>query len=315
MLDRLKRFRYAIAILVGIVLIGGMIVEAQFQIIRRAPEVDRTDLMERPAIQIVVRPEHAPDLLHRLAEDRAGRSIPRWAWNRFMAHELGVMISEETDDGKILIGNYASLPYAAAFVSKHANRMDLHERVSEISWTDDAVHTSQFGLVTLDGHVVPDDEAIEAVFYQWGDGRILIPLTVTGDHFFELVFDNRSGQAYLAMASLMAAFDFDLDAQETDITLSSFQFVITMRLFVDVVEGDVFEVAMDVDIEPAARNRIGVINLKGGVDELFSELDKKLQKERGITITGDSSWNETTIEYRYRISPATEFVNYMLDRD
>ena len=116
------------------------------------------------------------------------------------------------------------------------------------------------------------------------------------------------------MASVMAAFDFELNPNDTDITLSSFQFVIAARMFVDVVEDDVFEIGIDIDIEPAARNRMGVINMKGGIDEAFAELGKRLQRDRGVTVSGGSEWNEFTIEYRYRIDKASIFVDALLDR-
>ena len=309
MLDRLKRFRVPLAIAFAIFLVVMVIAELQLQVIRTAPSVDRETLMERPAIQMVVVPEHAPGFLHRVAEKRAERSIPRWLFDRFMAREMGLLLSEDGGDERILVHTYASLPHAASFVAKQASRREVQDRVSEITWTESGVHSPHNGLVVLNGSVAAEREALDAVFFQWGERRSPSPLAVTGDHFFEMVFDNRSGQAYLAMASLMSAFDFELDPNDTDITLSSFQFVITARIFVDVIEEDVFEVAMDFEMEPSARDRLGVINLRGGIDEAFSELGKRMERDHGVTISGESDWNENVIEFRYRIDSASGFLD------
>jgi hypothetical protein len=75
---------------------------------------------------------------------------------------------------------------------------------------------------------------------------------------------------------MMTAFDYKFSKVNMDILLSSIQFVVMLRAYADVSEDDVMSISIDMDIIPSARNRVGVLNMKGAIDEGFAELGKQL---------------------------------------
>ncbi|MFP6582364.1 MAG: hypothetical protein VCD00_07380 [Candidatus Hydrogenedentota bacterium] len=290
---------------------GVIIAEYQLRILRTTPRHDRDAVVKDTTIQIVVHPERAQDFLHAYAEQRTGRSIPRWLFDRVLPYEAGLLISDDNDEATLQFRPYVSVPHLGPFVLRPIKDFDLNSITDRIDWSPTTPQHPEDGLLYGDGTFPAASEALDAVFLQWGNSRALKPLTASDKPFVEFIFDNRQGKAYLAMASLMAAFDYEFDRQETNITLSSFQFVIVMRARLNIVKEDVLDIEIDIDIEPIARNRVGVINIKGGIDEAFSELGERLKRDHGITVSGESTWNEMTIEFRYQIDQAGAFFDVM----
>lgn len=282
-------------------LIGLLFSEIIFQFARTTPPHDRVALMADPVFQAVVRPNVAPEFAHAYAERIAGRSIPRWVFDRFLPYEAGILISGDSADAALQVRPYVSLPHSSEFLFNRIKGIDLSSTVSAIDWEPLTLQHRTKGLIQGEGSISGEPEALDAVFFQWGEGRTLRPMTISGNHFAEFIFDNRNGQAYLAMASMMAAFDYQLDPSQTKISLSSFQFVIDAVGRLGISGKETLEIEIDIAIEPVARNRIGVINMKGGIDEAFKEWGTRLNRDYGISITGGSEWNENTMEFRYQI--------------
>lgn len=311
MLKRGSRLATILKIAAVLLVFGFIVAEYQLQILRTTPLHNRDAIVTDTTIQIVVHPERAQDFLHGYAEERAGRSIPRWLFNRVLPYEAGLLISDDNDEATLQFRPYVSVPHLGPLAFKPMKDFDLNSITDRIDWSPTTPQQPEDGLVYGDGTFPAAPEALDAVFLQWGNNRGLKPLTASDKPFVEFIFDNRQGKAYLAMASLMSAFDYEFDRQETNITLSSFQFVIVMRARLNIVKEDVLDIEIDIDIEPVARNRVGVINIKGGIDEAFSELGERLKREHGITVSGESAWNEMTIEFRYKIDQAAEFFDVM----
>ena len=134
-----------------------------------------------------------------------------------------------------------------------------------------------------------------------------------GAHFIEVVMDNRDGGAYLAVASILHAFDIDLNESETDISLSSLKFVTKARMSIDVTPTDLLLFRLAIEVRPDAVNRLGVINLKVGIEELFTQWSETLLTEHEITVEGKSDWNENVMLFHYRLNGASKALRLAID--
>lgn len=288
------------------------VAEFYFNALRSAPRIDRKTLSKKSNLVILLQPDKAPGFIHSLAVEFTGRPIPAWLLPLATPHEAGVFVSENIENDTVEILVYTSLKRFCNPVVTMSQSHALNSIVKQISWSPDHLESPERGLLVANGIIDSDVDALDQIYLQWGKEGVLVPRSLSGHHLWELLFDNRAGKAYLSMASMMTAFDFKLEQEHMDILLSSIQFVNTMRAHADVTEDDVLHISIDLDIVPTARNRIGVINMKGAVDEGFAELGKALSKRHGIQVEGNSEWNETTIEFRYTINKATPFVTEYL---
>jgi hypothetical protein len=119
-----------------------------------------------------------------------------------------------------------------------------------------------------------------------------------------MVMDNRRGHAFLVVASMLEAFDIHLDAEKTDISLSSLQFVREARLTADLTRSDSLRIRFVLEILPDDIEKLGVVNLKVGIDELFEEIGTRWRRDHGLRLEGESAWDGTRIVYEYRLSSA-----------
>lgn len=291
-----------------LILIFLAVAEFHFNALRSAPQVDRKTLSKKSNLTIIVQPDKAPGFIHSLAEELAGRSIPAWLLPFATPHEAGVFFSENMENDTVEILAYTSLKRFSKPAESMSQSRALDSFVKQISWTPNQLVSPERGVLVASGAIDSDIEALDQIYLQWGEEGVLVPRSISGQHLWELLFDNRAGKAYLSMASLMTAFDVKLKSEHMDILLSSIQFVTTMRAYADVTEDDVLHIAIDIDIVPTARNRIGVVNLKGGIDEGFAELGKALKKRHNILVEGSSGWVDTTMQFRYTIDQATPFI-------
>ena len=307
-----KKSKTAVAVFAIVLLIGLLVAEWQLQFIRTTDRVDRTKLVQTPNLQLLMQPQKAPEFIQSLAEKKTGRSIPGFLLNRALPSEMGMLFYEDADSDNVMLCSYTSMPH----FSKAANRVlqdsELKAIAPNIRWDLPTVQYPETGLLLAKGNVPVDTATSEAVFYQWGGSRPLTTLSLSGNHFGEMVFDNRAGQAYLTMASFMKAHGLDFGDKHSKI-LASFQFVISIRAHVDVTPANQLQVYIGIEIQPDNINKLGVGTLHGGVQEAFVELGKSLQEKHQITLSGGSEWNDNVIEFNYLIENATQVASLVAE--
>ena len=315
MLSNHPKTRILIAVFGALGVLALLVAELVFGAIRSAPRVDRSAFIDDANLVMVVQPEKAPKFMESIAREATGYTIPSWLLQRSMPHELGIAFTENESNSEIHVSAYGSMQRFAKSVLFLDHAKHLDSTIDEIQWNPTSIEQPQRGILQASGIVQPDLDALDQVYLQWGESSLLVPKTVSGDHFWELLFDNRAGKAYLSMASMMTAFDYKFSEKNMEIMLSSIQFVTEARAYADISENDILEITIDMDIVPSARNRIGVLNLKGAIDEGFAEFNRRMEDEGSdIRIEGSSDWNEMTIEFRYTVNKATPFaLKYWLD--
>jgi len=300
--SKLKMIALAIGILLLLVL---LIAEWKLAFIHSDPRVDRSDYTDKRNIQVLVQPQLAPDFTHAIAEHQSGRSIPQWLFNHMLPYEMGAFFYEGTTSDNIDVSCYTSMPHLSKAANYILQSHDLSILDKNIRWNQKTATHPKAGLIVANGSVPPDTTTNEVFFYQWGDQRPLTTLSLSGDHFAELVFDNRAGQAYLSMASFMAAHGLDFGDDHKKL-LASFQFVISIRAHIDITPDNTLQVYIGIEIQTENKNKIGVGTLHGGIKELFAEMGRRLEATHDITLSGGSEWNYNIVEFNYTFDDAAQ---------
>jgi len=316
MMNRFKKIaRYSI-IVAAILMIGLLIfAHAYFGALVSAPPTNRTDLSPTPVAVILIQPRKAAPFIHALVNRQSPVKIPRWALDRSLPYEATILLSENTKGDYIDIHALLTMPRFAPLATRYMNDNNLRENMPEVNWNPHEVQRPQSGTILLEGSVPMEEDTLDDVWMQWNQSIQPAPLAMAEGHFIEGLFDNRIGAGYLAMASLLYAFDIDLDDQEQKISLTSFQFVLSMRLAIDITNDNAVEIYFIIEVLPEAKQRLAVINLKVALDDAFENMKTDLAREHEIVMTGEMKQTENIIEYTYRIEDAMSYVELWLAGD
>jgi len=285
--------------LVVLAVIAAVILEARFSVLRSAPRVDRLSVVEGPSIMAVVNPQALSERMATQLRERVGFWVPNWIVRRALPYEVTLLTASDYDDQEIDLTFFVNAPHFASAMVSGVKRASLEERFERIDWAADGVTKTAAGAFTVGGTVPMEDEAQETAWYLWKQSFKPAPMPVEGGHLVEVVMDNRDGGAYLAVASLLHALDMEPDPVETDISLSSLKFVTESHLFADVLQHGELRTILSIEIKPEAVKRLGVLNLKGGIDELMQAWAERLQERHEIGLTGSSRWDDNVMVFEY----------------
>ena len=316
--NRLRKYRKLLLLIpvVFIVLAGFALfaLDLRYHFLRATPRVDHesyTDL--HPSVRVFVNPSRARDRLGPLLEQRFGRPVPEWIVDAVLPHTLSLIVFANHDSGRIEMSGMLNTRRLDPVIGTMLEVYDVAAHYPEIVWSDKGVVRTERGVLLYDASVVMEAEAKEAAWYVWKHGIQPRPLPLEGNHLVEIVFDNRDGGAYLAVASLLHAYGFNLDEEEEDIGLTSLQFVRNARVTVDLVSDDTVAIRFTLDVVPGTRHRIAVINMKVGLGKVFDRAVERAWDRHGLTLSGDSEWKGDTLEFDYRLRPADRFIERVLD--
>lgn len=309
-----RQLRIAAALIAVALLAGTIYVEIRYALIRTSPRVDLAGLADDPSIIAMIDPALAIEQIRPLIAKRTGFPIPDWIVRRILPYEAAIVTASDYDDTEVDLTVFLNPRRFGPFIERQVNAIGLQSSVPEIQWAPEGLTERDPGVFSVSGTVPMEPQAQEAAYYLWKQSfKPAIPLQ--GTHFIEVVMDNRDGGAYLAVASILHAFDIDLDESETDISLSSLKFVTKARMYVDLTPSDILLCRLAIEIRPDAVNRLGVINLKVGIDELMTEWGETLSNEHGLTLEGKSEWNDNVILFNYRLKGAGKALQLALNGD
>ena len=319
MTNPLKKFRRELrvaAIAFAIALFAGTVyLELRFAVFRASPRVDLAGLAEDPStsIVVVINPELAMDQLRPLLNERAGFAVPNWIVRRILPYAVTIVTASDYDNAKVDLTVFLNPRRFGPPIQREVNAIGLQSSVPEIQWAPEGLIERGPGVFSVSGSVPMEPEAQEAAWYLWNQSFKPSAIPFQGAHFIEVVMDNRDGGAYLAVASILHAFDIDLDEGETDISLSSLKFVTKARMSIDVTPTDLLLFRLAIEVRPDAVNRLGVINLKVGIEELLAEWSERLFTEHEIVLEGKNEWNENVMLFQYRLKGASKALRLAID--
>ncbi len=305
--------RIAAILLAVTLLVVGAYVEFRLQVLRRSPEVDLSRIAAESSIVAVVRPELAIDQIESILSERVGFSVPRWIVRRALPFQAAIVTSSDYDDSEVDLTAFLNPRHFGKELQGRLNKRGIQSILPEIQWAEAGIVTETPGVLQAQGAVAMETEAQEAAWYLWKQSFKPAPLPFKGQHFIEVVMDNRDGGAYLAVASLLHAFGIKLDEDQTDISLSSLKFVTESRMLVDIAPEDILVLRLSIEIRPDAVNRLGVINFKVGITELIVGWGEMLTTEYALPFEGESSWDENVMHFNYRVKGATKVMQIAME--
>lgn len=310
------------ALLLLLVLAGLLFVEFRYEALRAAPRIDHASLTaDRASVRVAVDVSRASELLIGAVEEQIGREIPKWLIDKVLPYEASVILLVNKEDDRVDVHGLLNAQRLGPIICDQFNASDFFEITEAIAWEPEALHREQRGALTLAGTVPLSEDALEAAEEGWAESSRLVPLALEGGHLIEAVIDNRDGGAYLAIASLLAAYGVALDQSLQEISVSSFQFVRSIRVTADnerLLKKNEFGttdgliIRMAVEIIPEARNRLGVLNLKAALGKAFELQGEDFDRRHGLSFEGSNEWNATTIEYEYRLDDLPKAVTLAL---
>jgi len=307
-----RRFiRFALGALLAAIVLVIAVVDVRYGVLlptlRATPELDA----ELSAVQVHVDPAALAPLLPDVLAPVAGR-WPGWILRRFTPYEAGGAGIVDFNAQTIALTGYLNARRLAPFIAREAAKVDLQREAPRIRWNGPA-YEARPGLLIADGTIPLDPDAEESFGYMWDQGMPPPPLVPEGGHFIEALFDNRRGHAYLAFASFVRAYDIDLAENQHEIELASLQFVREARFTMDFSPPDSFEIRFVLDIMPDAIDRLGVVNLKVGIEEALTTVSREWKQEFGISLAGESRWEGNTIVYEYELESARDWLGLIRD--
>ncbi len=313
----MKRFRRELRIaaaLVAVALLAGTIyVEIRYALIRTSPRVDLAELAGEPSIIVVIDPASVIDQITPLISERAGFPVPDWIVRRALPYEVTIVTSSDYDDEEVDITLFLNPRHFGPAIKREVNAAGLQPIVPEIQWAPEGLVERGPGALSVSGAVPMEPEAQEAAWYLWNQSFKPAPIPFQGTHFIEIAMYNMDGGAYLAIASLLQAFDITLDKSQTDISLSSLKFVTKAHMSVDVTPTDMLRCRLAIEVRPDAVNRLGVINLKVGIDGLLTQWGEGLSDGDGIALEGKSEWKDNVMVFNYRLKGAGKALQLALN--
>ena len=310
----------------GLLILAAMVIEWQFGVFIPASRIDLNaeslELLKSassselrppaPAVRVLIDPAAAEDILiEALRRNSATGGVPAWFMEAAMPYGAALVASYDFDTRSIHLEGVVNTRRLDGAIRRVIPPDRLRADVPQIDW-DDGIQRPKRGLLRVRAGVPMNASTEGDVWNIWDHDIIYSPLPLEGGHLFEAVFDNRSGGAWLVIASLFAAFDFELDQREQDISLSSLQFVTRGRLTLDIEGQRDLRIRLSIDVMPQHVEKLGVVNLKIGLEDAFDVARENLELDHGIEMNGNAAWDEHVIRYDYRIKDADRLLDAYL---
>jgi len=260
---------------------------------------------------VVIDPSRISALVPELAEPAAGR-LPRWLTNLVLPYQAGGGAQLDMEGRRVALSGYLNARRLAPLIAREAAKVDLSQAAPEISWAGHAFEASP-GLLLAEGAIPFDPDAEESFAISWSQSITPQPLEAEGGHFVEAVIDNRRGHGYLISASFLKAYNIDLSQNEHEVSIASLQFMREARFTADFAPPDTLRFRLVLDITPDAIDRVGVVNLKVGIEESVADISARWREDHGIELKGEARWEDHSIVYEYTLSSARKFLGLIRD--
>lgn len=298
----MKRWPIALMTMVAVCVAGGIAFNGLTGLLTSAPQVDFESLADiHPGLRVQINTAPIRDELLAQARSSGKVQVPDWLLNALLPHGVSVWFAPNFDRNTIEIRTLVQERRGGPLIARILNREGVLADVEQFAFDVEGFQTPRRGAVTVNGWFPLEKSSGDQLFKEFEKNPVPVLQAMDGDHLLELRANNSNSAAYLVFASLLFAFDIDLDAQEEQISLTSFQYVEQISLTADVVLGDSVGFVCEMDIEPGQKNKIAIVNLKAGLEELLERVGKDIKKKHGLELTGQTEWHGDTLVFTYRL--------------
>lgn len=271
-------------------------------LVTAAPQVDFKTIADiHPAVRVQINTRPIEDQLVDRIHASGRTAAPKFLLPSVLPHGFALWLAPNYERGMIELRGLIQEKRGGPLIARVLNTERSYTGIEQFAFDVDGVRAPRRGALTLAGWFPMERNAGEQIAQEF-DSDPAPPLqNMDGGHLVEVHAENRNGAAYLVFASLLYAFDIDLDETEEKISLTSFRFVDQIVLTADVVLGDSIGIVCEMDIEPGQKNKLAVTNLKAGLEALLERLGEEWNRRHGLTVTGQSEWRGDTLVFTYRL--------------
>lgn len=281
-----------------------VVVDSKYGAILPSPAVSHKTLMTPDTrIRAVLRPALAKEFIatHFLATI----DVPDMALDLAMPHELALLVQTDPEAGTMDATVFLNEKRLGPEISRRVNAMKIFDKVKILTWNPEGVVYEKAGIVTAKGRGDLHQGMSDLVWRIWGDSVSRTALTVEGGHLFEATVDNRDGGATLILGSLSAIQGGDWRKLEKEANSEALASISSLRLWADLTGKDTLELYLRIECKepPFSLRALVPFLLDLDDDKAFRT---RLQKERGITMTGDGDWKDGIFEGVYTFEGITK---------
>jgi hypothetical protein len=237
--------------------------------------------------------------------------VPPWLVDRVMPYESTLVMKIDNSTGLLNLELFLNEQMFGPVMAEQLNNNLQNMNVEGITWAPEGVLHPQRGVVTVSGSTPLDRDLLDVTQAEWGDAMPRAPLSMEGDHFIEILLDNRDGATHV-LSTLLTDTGAS-DDQMMDLTIALFGNAIrqteSIRIFADPSDNDGLDVRFRILCSESS-GRSGVESVKTVLDTAMSQLEP-LATIPGLNFSGSSTFSGRTVEAEYQLSPFSAIINLL----
>jgi hypothetical protein len=314
-----RKVLIVLLILLGLLLVSavgiGVYINGKYAVLTAAPRVTHTDATSAyPTFRAMLDPVLANAFAGGLREEFSNQGAPPWLIDYAMPREISLILTSDHDASSILASFFINEKRLGPLIAEAFNQTNTRALYTQFQWAPGGMKLQERGRLMLEASYPMEANAKDAVLYDgwWTHERVPSPFKPEGGHLLEVVGDNRRGGAYLAAASLLQVFGYDLNAQMEDVSITSFVFVERADFHVDRTEDDQLRLYLSFDIQEGKERRIAVISLETGLNTAFEAWQKALAEHHNLKLEGGSHWEGSKLVFGFTLPEAGRALKTLL---
>lgn len=302
-MKKVRKILKVLAIVLAVMVIAGLVtVDLRYGAIRSSPQVAHdVALSLHPSVRAVLIPPRAADLLKDFLDQHLSRKVPRFLIDRVLPYEVALIFYADHDTGNVPLNFFINEQRFGPLIEDLFNKMALIDRFPEIEWSPLGLRREGRGVLLLDGHVPMEPDARDAAWFAWTHPIISSPLPVEGRGFLEVALDNRDGGAYVAVMSVLRAYNFELDDEQKELALNNVHNVTRIQASADLLKGDALAVHLEIEVLPESWDLLTVQSIKVYIDDFLELWQARFQQRHGLVLNGQTAWEENVLVCDFRL--------------
>ncbi len=305
----MKKF-YIIAGVILLVVLAGVIVLKQvdknYGVIWSSPRVSHEKLAtNNTSFRFVIKPQLAKEhFVKLLGEDS---SVPAWSFGMVLPYETAMLAGSDADRNVADVMFFCNDKRLGPKIVEALNNGNAVSGIRGLDFSKDGFVIPERGVITLEGSAPLDSTTMNRAWDHWGYASRVSPLQIEGEHFAELVIDNRRGDAYVLLGSLAKVF---LDPREfalVEPALKGMIGIAILRGHADFVGDDLIQIKFGVRCVTDSKEMSPQL-LKLVVDAGTSKLATNLSENYRIVLNGSTRIDGDVLYGDYKLSKVSSYM-------
>ena len=297
----MRRGYKILAAIAAIVVLGTaatvMVLDRKYEFLFPAGRVPHEQLASPDmGVRVSIQPAFASDYLLQLLKQQ--QDVPEWAFARILPYEIAFVLEPKGD--RIESTFYVNAQRFGPQIVSYIRDTRLASRISLVQWNAAEPEWRDRGILVLQGTLPIDANAQAIAAGAWSRSAAQAPLILEGNHFVEAAIDNRSGDGFVTILSLLTANGVP-DAQLDRASYEQLTHTIAeVRLTADVVDTNEVDITLRLVCDPNTYQEMA-----GAIDflypALYAQVQQLLADTYGAELDGTIGWQNNVKVGHYRL--------------